>query len=70
VCIREPVLKLEDSRSIRCNSRICHTCVRFLEELCIELWSVINFHCEIEPANLLQYYLSLICNYSELLWES
>jgi hypothetical protein len=35
--IREPVLKLEDSRSIRCNSGICHTCVRFLEELCIEL---------------------------------
>jgi hypothetical protein len=25
------------------------------QELCIELWSVINFHCEIEPANLLQY---------------
>jgi hypothetical protein len=23
--------------------------------LCIELWSVINFHCEIEPANLLHY---------------
>jgi hypothetical protein len=25
------------------------------QELCIELWSVINFHCEIEPAKLLQY---------------
>jgi hypothetical protein len=25
------------------------------QELCIELWSVINIHCEIEPANLLQY---------------
>jgi hypothetical protein len=25
------------------------------QELCIELWSVINLHCEIEPANLLQY---------------
>jgi hypothetical protein len=25
------------------------------QELCIELCSVINFHCEIEPANLLQY---------------
>jgi hypothetical protein len=49
------VLKLEDSRSIGCNSRICHTCVRILEELCIEILSVINFHCEIEPANLLQY---------------
>jgi hypothetical protein len=48
------VLKLEDSRNIGCNSRICHTCVRILEELCIEL-SVINFHREIEPANLLQY---------------
>jgi hypothetical protein len=29
------------------------------QELCIELWSVINFHCEIEPANLLQYCFSL-----------
>jgi hypothetical protein len=27
------------------------------QELCIELWSVINFHREIEPANLLQYFL-------------
>jgi hypothetical protein len=27
------------------------------QELCIELWSVINFHREIEPANLLQYIL-------------
>jgi hypothetical protein len=26
------------------------------QELCIELWSVINFHCEIEPAKLLHYY--------------
>jgi hypothetical protein len=25
------------------------------QQLCIELWSVINFHREIEPANLLQY---------------
>jgi hypothetical protein len=25
------------------------------QELCIELWSVINFHFEIEPAKLLQY---------------
>jgi hypothetical protein len=25
------------------------------QELCIELLSVINFHCEIEPANSLQY---------------
>jgi hypothetical protein len=30
------------------------------QELCIELWSVINFHCEIEPANLLQYYLYFV----------
>jgi hypothetical protein len=50
------VLKLGDSRSIRCNSRICHTSVRILEEfvncnqqLCIERLSVINFHREIEP---------------------
>jgi hypothetical protein len=26
------------------------------QQLCTELWSVINFHREIEPANLLQYY--------------
>jgi hypothetical protein len=32
-CIREPVLKLEDSRSIHCNSRICHTCGIILDEL-------------------------------------
>jgi hypothetical protein len=25
------------------------------QELCSELWSVINFHREIEPANLLHY---------------
>jgi hypothetical protein len=29
--------------------------VNCYQELCIELWSVINFHREIEPANLLQY---------------
>jgi hypothetical protein len=33
ICIREPVLKLEDSRSVGCNSRICHACIRILEEL-------------------------------------
>jgi hypothetical protein len=61
------VLKLEDSKGIRCNSRICHTGVRFLEEL----WTVINscvlsLECNklplwIEPANLLQY--SLLAGY-------
>jgi hypothetical protein len=30
--------------------------VNCIQQLCIEL-SVINFHCEIEPANLLQYNL-------------
>jgi hypothetical protein len=29
--------------------------VNCIQQLCIEL-SVINFHCEIEPANLLQYH--------------
>jgi hypothetical protein len=33
ICVREPVLKLEDRRSIGRNLRICHTCVRILEEL-------------------------------------
>jgi hypothetical protein len=32
--------------------------VNCYQELCIELWSVINFHREIEPANLLQYCVS------------
>jgi hypothetical protein len=37
-CVIElPVLKLEDRR-IRCNSRICHTCVRIIEEL----WTIIK----------------------------
>jgi hypothetical protein len=29
--------------------------VNCIQQLCIEHWSVINFHREIEPANLLQY---------------
>jgi hypothetical protein len=33
------------------------------QELCIELWSVINFHCEIEPAKLLQYCSWLLREY-------
>jgi hypothetical protein len=50
-CIREPVLKLEDSRRIRCNSRICHTCVRILEELLIVVNScVLNFECNKLPS--------------------
>jgi hypothetical protein len=50
VVIREPVLKLEDSRSIRCNSRISHACVRFLEELLIVINScVLNCECNKLP---------------------
>jgi hypothetical protein len=48
--IREPVLKIEDSRSIRCNSRICHTCVRILEELLIVIKScVLSLECNKLP---------------------
>jgi hypothetical protein len=56
------VLKLEDSRRIRCNSRIGHTCIKILEELstvfnCSVLTlSVINFHREIEPYEFLTIY--------------
>jgi IMP cyclohydrolase len=49
-CISEPVLKLEDSRSIRCNSRICYTCVRILEEFLIVINSrVSSFKCNKLP---------------------
>jgi hypothetical protein len=27
------------------------------QELCIELWSVINFHCEIEPSKFVTIYI-------------
>jgi hypothetical protein len=44
------------------------SCVRELvevincnQQLCIEHWSVINFHREIEPANLLQYVDDINC---------
>jgi hypothetical protein len=51
VCIREPVPKLEDSRRIRCNSRICHTCVRILEELWTVIKSrVLNIECNKLPS--------------------
>jgi IMP cyclohydrolase len=51
VCIREPVLKLEDSRSIRCNSRIIYTCVRILEELLIVINScVLSLECNKLPS--------------------
>jgi IMP cyclohydrolase len=44
------VLKLEDSRRIRCNSRISHTCVRILEELLIVIKGrVLNFECNKLP---------------------
>jgi hypothetical protein len=38
--------------------------VNSIQQLCIEL-SVINFHCEIEPANLLQYIFKQIKNNSK-----
>jgi hypothetical protein len=60
------VPKLEDSRSIRCNLRICHTCARVLEEL----WTVIKscvLNCEWSKLpswikNLRTYYIIFIDN--------
>jgi hypothetical protein len=50
VVLENECYKLEDVTRICCNSRICHTCVRILEELSTVLnCSVLNFECNKVP---------------------